>query len=82
MKRKTQTQNSETWFHWERGGHNQIQAPGWIDGIGNIAFIKMAFYCYSQEGMATLSSTLAWRIPWTEEPGGLQFIGSHRAGHD
>ena len=35
-----------------------------------------------QEGMATLSSTLAWRIPWTEEPGGLQFIGSQRVGHD
>ena len=28
--------------------------------------------------MATHSSILAWRIPWTEEPGGLQFMGSHR----
>ena len=28
------------------------------------------------------SSTLAWRIPWTEEPGGLQFMGSQRVGHD
>jgi len=28
-----------------------------------------------QEGMVTHSSTLAWRIPWTEEPGGLQSIG-------
>ena len=28
------------------------------------------------EGMATHSSILAWRIPWAEEPGGLQFIGS------
>ena len=27
------------------------------------------------KGMATHSSTLAWRIPWTEEPGGLQFMG-------
>ena len=35
-----------------------------------------------EEGMATHSSTLAWRIPWTEEPGGLQSMGSHRAGHD
>ena len=33
-------------------------------------------------GMATHSSILAWRIPWTEEPGGLQSRGSHRAGHD
>ena len=34
------------------------------------------------EGMATHSSTLAWRIPWTEEPGGLQSMGSHGVGHD
>ena len=34
-----------------------------------------------EEGMATHSSTLAWRIPWTEEAGGLQSMGSHGAGH-
>ena len=34
-----------------------------------------------EEGMETHSSILAWRIPWTEEPGGLQSIGSKRAGH-
>ena len=33
-------------------------------------------------GMATHSSLLAWRIPWTEEPGQLQSIGSHRVGHN
>ena len=33
-------------------------------------------------GMATHSSILAWRIPWTVEPGRLQSIGSHRVGHD
>ena len=32
--------------------------------------------------MATHSSVLAWRIPWTEEPGGLQSIGSQRVEHD
>ena len=32
--------------------------------------------------MATHSSILAWRIPWTEDPGGLQFMGLQRAGHD
>ena len=32
--------------------------------------------------MATHSSILAWRIPWTEEPGGLQPMGSQRVGHD
>ena len=32
--------------------------------------------------MATCSSTLAWEIPWTEEPGGLQSMGFQRVGHD
>ena len=35
-----------------------------------------------EEEMATHSSILAWRIPWTEEPGGLQSIRSQRVGHD
>ena len=34
-----------------------------------------------EEGMATHSSILAWSIPWTEEPGGLQSMGSQRVGH-
>ena len=35
-----------------------------------------------EEGMATHSSILAWRTPWTEEPGGLQSLGLQRVGHD
>ena len=35
-----------------------------------------------EEGVATLSRILVWRIPWTEEPGGLQSIGSQRVRHD
>ena len=35
-----------------------------------------------EKEMATHSSILAWRIPWTEEPGGLQPIGSQRVRHD
>ena len=35
-----------------------------------------------EKEMATHSSTLAWKIPWTEEPGGLQSMGSQRVGHD
>jgi len=35
-----------------------------------------------EEGMATHSSILAWRIPWTEEPGGPQSMGSQRVGHN
>ena len=39
-----------------------VQSLGWEDPL--------------EEGMATHSSILAWKIPWTEEPGGLQSIGS------
>ena len=49
-------------------GKIQVRAPVWEDP--------------PEEGMATYSSILAWRIPWTEEPGGLQFTGSQRLGHD
>ena len=35
-----------------------------------------------EKGMATHSSILGWRIPWTEEPGGLQSMGLQRAGHN
>ena len=35
-----------------------------------------------EKDMATHSRSLAWEIAWTEEPGGLQSLGSHRAGHD
>ena len=37
---------------------------------------------YSEKAMAPHSSTLAWKIPWMEEPGGLQSTGSRRFGHD
>ena len=49
-----------------------IRDKGLIPGLGRFA----------GERMATHSSILAWRIPWTEEPGGLQSTGSQRAGHD
>ena len=40
------------------------------------------YVCKSEKAMAPHSSTLAWRILWTEEPGGLQSLGSLRVGHD
>ena len=43
-------------------------------GLGLVYFLEKA--------MAPHSSTLAWKIPWTEEPGGLQSIGSLRVAHD
>ena len=39
-------------------------------------------YSTVEKAMATDSNTLAWKIPWTEEPGGLQSMGSLRVGHD
>ena len=38
--------------------------------------------CMTEKAMVPHSSTLAWKIPWTEEPGGLQSMGSQRVGHD
>ena len=35
-----------------------------------------------EKGMATHSNTLSWRIPWTEEPGGLKSLGLQRVGHN
>ena len=46
----------------------QVQSLGWEDPL--------------EKEMATHSSILAWRIPWREEPGGLQSMGSQRVGHD
>ena len=45
-----------------------VQSLGWEDPL--------------EEDMATHSSILAWRTPWTEESGGLQSMGSQRVGHD
>ena len=46
----------------------RVQFLGWEDPL--------------EEEMATHSSILAWKIPWTEEPGGLHCVGLHRVGHD
>ena len=46
-------------------------------------YTYMYIYTYILENkMATHSSTLAWKIPWTEGPGGLQSMGLQRVGHD
>jgi len=49
-------------------GETWVQSPGWEDPL--------------EEGMATHSSILAWRIPRTEEPDGLQSMGLQRVRHD
>ena len=40
------------------------------------------YHCISEKAMASHSSTLAWKIPWMEDPGRLQSMGSWRVGHD
>ena len=47
--------------------------------INSLSLAEFAYQCYA---MAPHSSVLAWRIPGTEEPGGLPSMGSHRVGHD
>ena len=49
-------------------------------GLNDLSF-TFEFHALEKE-MATHSSVLAWRIPGTEEPGGLLFTGSHRVRHD
>ena len=46
----------------------QVRSLGWEDPL--------------KKEMATHSSTLSWKIPWTEKPGRLQSVGSQRVGHD
>ena len=45
-------------------------------------FSSVYIYMFVEKKMVTYSNILAWRIPWTEEPGGLQSKGSQRVGHD
>ena len=45
-------------------------------------YIYIYIYIYMEKAMAPHSSTLAWKIPWTEEPGRLQSMGSLRVKHD
>ena len=61
--------------------------PGGSDGKESAAMSEAWVRSLAQEdplekGMATHSSILAQKIPWTEEPGGLQSMGSQRGGHD
>ena len=59
---------AQTVEHLPAVRETQVRSLGWEDPL--------------EKEMATHSSILAWRIPWTEEPGGLQSTGSQRVGHD
>ena len=59
---------------------------GWPHALGSSRNTVITVWnhqtAFLEKAMAPHSSTLAWRIPWTEEPGGLQSMGSLRVGHD
>ena len=62
---------------WWATVHGVEKSQTWLSGF--------TFTLHShalEKEMATHSSVLAWRIPGTEEPGGLPSMGSHRVGHD
>ena len=65
---KTDSQVAQTVKSLPGVQETQVQSLGWEDPL--------------EKETATHSSMLAWRIPWTEEPGGLQSTGSQRGGHD
>ena len=61
----------------------QSEAPGKCPGVVRvIKNLPLGEEDPLEEEMTTHSSILAWEIPWTEEPGGLQSLGSHRVEHD
>ena len=72
-----------TWFYGASQGALVVENPlANAGGHKKHRFDPWARKIPLEEGMATHSSVLAWRSPWTEEPGGLQSMGVHRVGHD
>ena len=59
---------AQTVMHLSTMQETRVRSLGWEDPL--------------EMEMAAHSSILAWEIPWTEEPGGLQSMGSQRVGHD
>jgi len=77
---KTKIMASGPITSWEIDGQTVETVLDFILGGSKITF-TFHFHVLEEE-MATHSSVLAWRIPWTEEPGGLQSMGSLGVGHD
>ena len=66
-------------------GCNENRLPIVLSGyLDSITFPILDNICplYAEKAMAPHSSTLAWKVPWTEEPGRLQSMGSLRVRHD
>ena len=69
-------ENSMDWRAWWATVHRVAKSR---TRLSNFTFISLNVL---EKAMATHSSTLAWKLPWTEESGGLQSMGSQRVGHD
>ena len=65
--------------HWVSLVAQMVKNP---PAMREIWFRSLGWEDPLEESMATHSSILAWRIPWTEEPGGLQSMGLQKARHD
>ena len=65
-----------------------LSIPSWLRPVKNLLAMhetqvrSLGLEDPLEKGMATQSSILAWKTPWTEEPGGLQSMGSQRVGDD
>ena len=83
-----------SWSYLQHSGEHHCDTFNYYLGIRSRCDISVLMMCihfwefwyilvvYMEKAMAPHSSTLAWKIPWTEEPGGLQSTGSQRVGHD
>ena len=69
-------------FHGSWTGKNFNKKVGNDVNCSKEVKFRKASKRFVEKAMAPHSSTLAWKIPWTEEPGGLQSLGSLRVGHD
>ena len=71
-----------TWLPWGFPSGSVAKNPPAVQEIQETRVRSLGQEDPLEEDMATQSTILAWRIPWTEEPGGLQSMGSLRVGHD
>ena len=71
-----------TWFYSPHGASLVTQVVKNLSAMRKTWVRSLSGEDPLEKGMTTHSSILAWRIPWTEKPGGLQPIGSQRVGHD
>ena len=84
-KKKKQTKKtpnlwSSRWFYWCKDRHRDLWNR--IESSDKNPYIYGQLVLFSEKAMASHFSTLAWKIPWTEEPCRLQSMGSLRVGHD